>query len=156
MLRCGGEEQVKGIFVLRFPEPGADEEEEKGAGDADGDLVESHELEAESLGQAVDDGAAPHGEERSQFVRPAPEKPQKQCPEEGGLQSAEGEHVDEPDDAGGCQGDEEDDEPDDRRGGYGEETQTTDGGFRSPFRVVMKVDILDDGGRGHEEQAGDR
>ena len=140
------EEEPEGFLVLLLSQTGTQQEEEEGTGDADGDLVEPHDLEPQSLGQTVDDGAPAHGEKGAQLVGAAPEEPQEQGPEEGRFQPAEGEHVDEPDDAGRGQGDEEDQEADEGRGRHGQQPQAAGGGFLPLFCAVVEIDVLDDGG----------
>ena len=55
--------------------------------------------------QAVDDNAAAHGSDSAVFVGLGPEKTENQYPEEGCFQTAEGKHVDLPDNAWRFDGD---------------------------------------------------
>ena len=110
-----GEKDPEHSLLLRLAEVGAEQEEGERDGDADGDLVKPHELEAEALRQAVGNRAAAHGEHGSELVGPPPEEAEEQRPEESRLEAAEGEHVDEPDEARRRQGDAEDDDTDDGR-----------------------------------------
>ena len=59
-----GKEHLQHLRFLRLAEIGAEQEEGERYRDADRDLVEPHELEADPLRQAVGNRAAAHREER--------------------------------------------------------------------------------------------
>ncbi len=62
-------------------------------------------LNLKDHGQAVDDYTAAHGSNSTAFVGLGPEKPENQYPEEGCFQTAEGKHVNLPDNARRFDGD---------------------------------------------------
>lgn len=92
-----GEEDAQSFFINRFAEAVADEEAQQGKTDAEYNLVQIEHLDFEDHGQAVDDNAAAHGSNSTAFVGLGPEKPENQHPEEGCFQTAEGKHVNLPD-----------------------------------------------------------
>ncbi len=91
------EEQFQRVHVWHLAHGVADEEEEQRRGDADGDLVQGEDLEAQGHRHAVSDHAAEHGADGAGTVGLMPEQAEDHDPEECGFQAAEGEHVDLPD-----------------------------------------------------------
>ena len=148
-----GKEHLQHLRFLRLAEIGAEQEEGERDRDADRDLVEPHELEAEPLRQAVGNRAAAHREDGAEFVGPAPEEAQEQRPEKGRLEAAKGEHVDEPDEARRRQRDAEDDDADDGRRRRREATQLTLRDRAAMLLRMVQVDILDDGRRSDDQEA---
>lgn len=94
-----GEEDAQCFFINRFAEAVADEEAQQGKADAEHYLVQVKHLNLKDHGQAVDDNAAAHGSNSAVFVGLGPEKTENQHPEEGCFQTAEGKHVNLPDNA---------------------------------------------------------
>lgn len=97
VLEFFGEEDAQSFFINRFAEAVADEEAQQGKTDAEYNLVQIEHLDFEDHGQAVDDNAAAHGSNSTAFVGLGPEKPENQHPEESCFQTAEGKHVNLPD-----------------------------------------------------------
>ena len=148
-----GEKDPEHSLLLRLAEVGAEQEEGERDGDADGDLVKPHELEAEALRQAVGNRAAAHGENGAELVGPPPEEAQEQRPEERRLEAAEGEHVDEPDEARRRHGNAEDDDADDGRRHGREAAQLAAGDRAAMLLGMVQVDILDDSRRSDDQKA---
>lgn len=94
-----GEEDAQCFFIDCFAEAVADEEAQQGKADAEHYLVQVKHLNLKDHGQAVDDYTAAHGSNSTAFVGLGPEKPENQYPEEGCFQTAEGKHVNLPDNA---------------------------------------------------------
>lgn len=97
VLEFFGEEDAQCFFINRFAEAVADEEAQQGKTDAEHYLVQVKYLNLKDHGQAVDDNAAAHGCNSAVFVGFWPEKTENQYPEEGCFQTAEGKHVNLPD-----------------------------------------------------------
>lgn len=100
-----GEEDAQCFFIDCFAEAVADEEAQQGKADAEHYLVQVKHLNLKDHGQAVDDYTAAHGSNSTAFVGLGPEKPENQYPEEGCFQTAEGKHVNLPDNARRFDGD---------------------------------------------------
>lgn len=92
-----GEEDAQCFFINCFAEAVADEEAQQGKADSEHYLVQVKHLDFEDHGQAVDDNAAAHGCNSAVFIGLGPEKTENQYPEEGCFQTAEGKHVNLPD-----------------------------------------------------------
>ena len=118
--------------------------------------MEPHELEAEPLRQAVGNRAAAHGEHGAELVGPPPEETEEQRPEEGCLEAAEGEHVDEPDEARRRQGDAENGDADDGRRQRREAAQLAARDGAAMLLSMVQVDVLDDGRRSDNQEARNR
>ena len=100
-----GEENAQRFFINRFAEAVANEEAQQGKADAKHNLVQVENLDLKEHRQAVDDYAAAHGCNSAVFVGLGPEKTENQHPEEGCFQTAEGKHVNLPDNAWRFDGD---------------------------------------------------
>lgn len=100
-----GEEDAQCFFINCFAEAVADEEAQQGKADAKHNLVEVEHLDFEDHSQAVDDYAAAHSCNSAVFVGLGPEKTENQYPEEGCFQTAEGKHVNLPNNAWRFDGD---------------------------------------------------
>lgn len=94
-----GEEDAQCFFINRFAEAVADEEAQQGKADAKYNLMQVKHLDFEDHSQAVDDYTAAHGCNSAVFIGLGPEKTENQHPEEGCFQTAEGKHVNLPDNA---------------------------------------------------------
>lgn len=94
-----GEEDAQCFFIDCFAEAVADEEAQQGKADAKHNLVQVEHLNLKDHGQAVDDYTAAHGCNSAVFIGLGPEKTENQYPEEGCFQTAEGKHVNLPDNA---------------------------------------------------------
>ena len=92
-----GEENAQRFFINRFAEAVANEEAQQGKADAKHNLVQVENLDLKEHRQAVDDYAAAHGCNSTVFVGLGPEKTENQYPEEGCFQTAEGKHINLPD-----------------------------------------------------------
>ena len=92
-----GEEDAQCFFINRFAEAVADEEAQQGKADAKYNLMQVKHLDFEDHSQAVDDYTAAHGCNSAVFIGLGPEKTENQHPEEGCFQTAEGKHVNLPD-----------------------------------------------------------
>lgn len=92
-----GEEDAQCFFINRFAEAVADEEAQQGKADAEHYLVQVKHLNLKDHSQAVDDYTAAHGCNSAVFIGLGPEKTENQHPEEGCFQTAEGKHVNLPD-----------------------------------------------------------
>lgn len=92
-----GEEDAQCFFIDCLAEAVADEEAQQGKPDAEHYLVQVEHLNLKDHGQAVDDNAATHGCNSTVFIGLGPEKTENQYPEEGCFQTAEGKHVNLPD-----------------------------------------------------------
>ena len=99
VLEFFGEEDAQCFFIDCFTEAVADEEAQQGKADAEHYLVQVKHLNLKDHGQAVDDYTAAHGCNSAVFVGLGPEKTENQYPEEGCFQTAEGKHVNLPDNA---------------------------------------------------------
>lgn len=97
VLKFFGEENAQCFFIDCFAEAVADEEAQQGKADAEHYLVQIEHLDFEDHGQAVYDNTAAHGSNSAVFVGLRPEKTENQHPEEGCFQTAEGKHVNLPD-----------------------------------------------------------
>lgn len=105
VIKFFGEEDVQCFFINCLAEAVADEEAQQGKADAEHYLVQVKHLNLKDHGQAVDDNAAAHGCNSAVFVGLRPEKTENQHPEEGCFQTAEGKHVNLPDNARRIYGD---------------------------------------------------
>ena len=94
-----GEENAQCFFISCLAEAVADEEAQQGKTDAKHNLMQIEHLNFEDHSQAVDDNAAAHGCNSAVFVGLGPEKTENQYPEEGCFQTAEGKHINLPDNA---------------------------------------------------------
>ena len=97
VLEFFGEEDAQCFFIDCFAEAVADEEAQQGKADAEHYLVQVKHLNLKDHGQAVDDYTTAHGCNSAVFVGFRPEKTENQHPEEGCFQTAEGKHVNLPD-----------------------------------------------------------
>ena len=105
VIKLFGEEDAQCFFINCFAEAVANEEAQQGKADAEHNLVQVKNLNLEGHSQAVDDYAAAHGCNSAVFVGLGPEKTENQYPEEGCFQTAEGKHVNLPDNAWWFDGD---------------------------------------------------
>ena len=87
------------FFINGLAEAIANEEAQQGKADAEHYLVQVKHLNLKDHGQAVDDYTAAHGCNSAVFVGLGPEKTENKYPEEGCFQTAEGKHVNLPDNA---------------------------------------------------------
>ena len=94
-----GEENAQCFFISCLAEAVADEEAQQGKTYAKHNLMQIEHLNFEDHSQAVDDNAAAHGCNSAVFVGLGPEKTENQYPEEGCFQTAEGKHINLPDNA---------------------------------------------------------
>ena len=92
-----GEEDAQCFFINCLAEAVADEEAQQGKADAEHYLVQVKHLNLKDHGQAVDDYTAAHGCNSAAFVGLGTEEAENQHPEEGCFQTAEGKHVNLPD-----------------------------------------------------------
>lgn len=99
VLEFFGEKDAQCFFINCLAEAVADEEAQQGKADAKHNLVQVEHLNLKDHGQAVADYAAAHGSNSAVFVGLRPEKTENQHPEEGCFQTAEGKHVNLPDNA---------------------------------------------------------
>ena len=97
VLKFFGEENAQCFFIDCFAEVVADEEAQQGKADAEYNLMQVKHLNLKDHGQAVDDYTAAHGCNSAVFIGLGPEKTENQYPEEGCFQTAEGKHVNLPD-----------------------------------------------------------
>ena len=104
VIKFFGEEDAQCFFIDCFAKAVADEEAQQGKADAKYNLMQVEHLNLKDHGQAVDDNAAAHGSNSAVFVGLGPEKTENQYPEEGCFQTAEGKHVNLPDNAGRIDG----------------------------------------------------
>ena len=94
-----GEENAQCFFINCFAEAVSDEEAQQGKTDAKHNLMQIEHLDFEDHSQTVDYNAAAHGCNSAVFVGLGPEKTENQHPEEGCFQTAEGKHINLPDNA---------------------------------------------------------
>ena len=105
-------------------------------------------LNLKDHGQAVDDYAAAHGSNSAVFVGLRPEKTENQHPEEGCFQTAEGKHVNLPDNAWRFYSDGINKKAEDNSSAQTVETDLIIGELFFALALDVHVNVLDDrGGR---------
>lgn len=105
-------------------------------------------LDFEDHSQAVDDNAAAHGCNSAAFVGLGPEKPENQYPEEGCFQTAEGKHVNLPDNARRIYGDGINKKAEDNSSAQAVEANLVIAELLFALALDVHVHVLDDrGGR---------
>ena len=110
-------------------------------------------LDFEDHSQAVDDNAAAHGCNSAAFVGLGPEKTENQHPEEGCFQTAEGKHVNLPDNAGRFDGDGIDQKAEDNRCAEAVKAYLIIAELFFALALDVHVNVLDDrGGRGKQQR----
>lgn len=110
-------------------------------------------LNLKDHGQAVDDYAAAHGSNSAVFVGLGPEKPENQHPEEGCFQTAEGKHVNLPDNAWWFYSDGINKKAEDNSRAQTVKTNLVIGELFFALALDVHVHVLDDrGGRGKKER----
>lgn len=150
-----GEENAQRFFINRFAEAVANEEAQQGKADAKHNLVQVENLDLKEHGQAVDDYATAHGCNSAVFVGLGPEKTENQYPEEGCFQTAEGKHVNLPDNAWRFDGDSINQKAEDNCRTKAVETNLIIAELFFALALDVHVNVFDDrGGRG-KQQRGD-
>lgn len=110
-------------------------------------------LNLKDHGQAVDDNAAAHGCDSAVFVGLGPEKTENQHPEEGCFQTAEGKHVNLPDNAWRLDGDGINKKAEDNSCAQTVETDLIIAELFFALALDVHVNVLDDrGGRGKQQR----
>lgn len=110
-------------------------------------------LNLKDHGQAVDDYTAAHGCNSTAFVGLGPEKPENQYPEEGCFQTAEGKHVNLPDNTWRFDGDGINKKAEDNSSAETVEADLIVGELFFAFALDVHVNVLDDrGGRGKQQR----
>lgn len=110
-------------------------------------------LNLKDHGQAVDDNAAAHGSNSAVFVGLGPEKTENQHPEEGCFQTAEGKHVNLPDNAWRFDGDGINQKAEDNCCAQTVEANLVIAELFFALALDVHVNVLDDrGGRGKQQR----
>ena len=110
-------------------------------------------LNLKDHGQAVADYAAAHGSNSAVFVGLRPEKTENQHPEEGCFQTAEGKHVNLPDNTWRFDGDGINKKAEDNSSAETVETNLVIGELFFALALDIHVNVLDDrGGRGKQQR----
>lgn len=153
VLKFFGEEDAQCFFVDCFTEAVADEEAQQGKADAEHYLVQVKNLDFEDHGQAVDDYAAAHSTNGAAFVSFRPEEAENQHPEEGCFQTAEGKHVNLPDNAWRFYSDGINKKAEDNSRAQTVKTNLVIGELFFALALDVHVHVLDDrGGRGKQQR----
>lgn len=153
VLEFFGEEDAQCFFIDCFAEAVADEEAQQGKADAERYLVQVKHLNLKDHGQAVDDNAAAHGCNSAIFIGLGPEKTENQYPEEGCFQTAEGKHVNLPDNAWRFDGDDINKKPEDNSSAETVEADLIVGELFFALDLDVHVNVLNDrGGRGKQQR----
>lgn len=148
-----GEEDAQCFFINGLAEAVADEEAQQGKADAEHYLVQVKHLNLKDHGQAVDDNAAAHGSNSAVFVGLGPEKSENQYPEEGCFQTAEGKHVNLPDNAWRFDGDGINKKPKDNCRAQTVKSNLVIAELFFALALDVHVNVLDDrGGRGKQQR----
>ena len=148
-----GEEDAQCFFIDCFAEAVADKEAQQGKADAEHYLVQVKHLNLKDHGQAVDDNAAAHGSDSAAFVGLGPEKTENQHPEEGCFQTAEGKHVNLPDNAGRFDGDGINKKAEDNCCAQAVEANLVIAELFFALALDVHVNVLNDrGGRGKQQR----
>ena len=110
-------------------------------------------LDFEDHSQAVDDNAAAHGCNSAVFVGIGPEKTENQYPEEGCFQTAEGKHVDLPDNTWRLDGDGINQKAENNSSAQAVEANLIIAELFFALALDVHVHVLDDrGGRGKQQR----
>lgn len=110
-------------------------------------------LNLKDHGQTVDDNAAAHGSNSTAFVGLGPEEAENQHPEEGCFQTAEGKHVNLPDNARRFYGDGINKKAEDNSSAETVEADLIVGELFFAFALDVHVNVLNDrGGRGKQQR----
>ena len=148
-----GEEDAQCFFINGLAEAVADEEAQQGKADAEHYLVQVKHLNLKDHGQAVDDNAAAHGSNSAVFVGLGPEKTENQHPEEGCFQTAEGKHVNLPDNAWRFYSDGINKKAEDNCCAQAVEANLVIADLLFALALDVHVNVLDDrGGRGKQQR----
>lgn len=148
-----GEEDAQCFFIDCFAEAVADEEAQQGKADAKHYLVQVEHLNLKDHGQAVDDNAAAHGSNSAVFVGLGPEKTENQYPEEGCFQTAEGKHVNLPDNTWRFDGDGINKKAEDNCCAQAVEANLVIAELFFALALDVHVNVLNDrGGRGKQQR----
>ena len=70
------EKLCQNLLVLRLAQIGANQEEQERRRNADGNLMQAHNLEAHTLRQAVNHRTAAHRKQCAELISPPPEQAQ--------------------------------------------------------------------------------
>lgn len=153
VLKFFGEKDAQRFFVDCFAEAVADEEAQQGKADAEDYLVQVKHLNLKDHGQTVDDYAAAHSSNSAVFVGLGPEKTENQHPEEGCFQTAEGKHVNLPDNAWRFYGDGINKKAEDNSRAQTVKTNLVVGELFFVLALDVHVHVLDNrGGRGKQQR----
>lgn len=150
-----GEENAQCFFINCFAEAVSDEEAQQGKTDAKHNLMQIEHLDFEDHSQTVDYNAAAHGCNSAVFVGLGPEKTENQHPEEGCFQTAEGKHINLPDNAWRFDGNSINQKAEDNSRAETVEADLIIAELFFALALDVHVNVLDDrGGRG-KQQRGD-
>ena len=153
VLKFFGEEDAQCFFIDCFTEAVADEEAQQGKADAKHNLVQVEHLNLKDHGQAVDDYTAAHGCNSAVFIGLGPEKTENQYPEEGCFQTAEGKHVNLPDNARRFYGDGINKKAEDNCCAQAVEANLVIAELLFALALDVHVNVLNDrGGRGKQQR----
>ncbi len=148
-----GEENAQCFFINRFAEAVANEEAQQGKADAEHNLVQVEHLDFEDHSQAVDDYTATHGCNSAVFVGLGPEKTENQHPEEGCFKTAEGKHVNLPDNTWRFDGDGINQKAENNSSAQAVEANLIIAELFFALALDVHVNVLDDrGGRGKQQR----
>lgn len=141
------------FFINCFAEAVANEEAQQGKADAEHYLVQVKHLNLKDHGQAVDDYTAAHGCNSAVFIGLGPEKTENQYPEEGCFQTAEGKHVNLPDNTWRFYGDGINKKAEDNSSAETVEADLIVGELLFALALDVHVNVLNDrGGRGKQQR----
>ena len=153
VLEFFGEEDAQCFFIDCFAEAVADEEAQQGKADAEHYLVQVKHLNLKDHGQAVDDYTTAHGCNSAVFVGFRPEKTENQYPEEGCFQTAEGKHVNLPDNTWRFDGDGINKKAEDNCCAQAVEANLVIAELFFALALDVHVNVLNDrGGRGKQQR----
>ena len=148
-----GEENAQCFFINCLAEAVADEEAQQGKADAEYNLMQIEHLDFEDHSQAVDDNAAAHGCNSAVFVGLGPEETENQHPEEGCFQTAEGKHVNLPDNTWRFDGNGINQKAENNSSAQAVEANLIIAKLFFALALDVHVNILDDrGGRGKQQR----
>lgn len=154
VLEFFGEEDAQCFFIDCFAEAVADEEAQQGKADAEHYLVQVKHLNLKDHGQAVDDYTTAHGCNSAVFVGFRPEKTENQHPEEGCFQTAEGKHVNLPDNTWRFDGDGINKKAEDNCCAKAVEANLVIAELFFALALDVHVNVLDDRGGRRKQQRG--